>query len=145
VVVPGATRIADTIVLLMCKFTEDSMTFKPHAIILGERTIPEPIFVAALMGPERILRVEFDCSEAKESWAARALEGVRARLAEFGGTGLLPAFGVAIGFVVNYAPDFAVRFELDGTPKELLATAYRIGHASLLLGGKPIRDGMALT
>jgi hypothetical protein len=51
---------------------------------------------------------------------------------------VLPAFGRATGFIVNYSPDFAVGFSLDGTPQEVFGTAYRIGHASLLLRGKPI-------
>jgi hypothetical protein len=111
--------------------------FKPHAIIVVERTVPEPIFVAAAMGLDRILRVDFNYSGGEGSWARRALEGVREKLAEFGG--VLPAFGHATGFIVNYSPDFAVRFSLDGTPQEVFGAAYRIGEASLLLkGGKPI-------
>jgi hypothetical protein len=35
-------------------------SFKPHAIILTERQRPEPIFVAALIGVERLLRVDFN-------------------------------------------------------------------------------------
>jgi hypothetical protein len=113
--------------------------FKPHAIIVVERTVPEPIFVAAVMGPDRILRVDFNYSGGQDSWALRALKGVQQKLAEFGGTGVLPAFGRATGFVVNYSPDFAVRFSLDGTPQEVFGAAYRIGQVSLVLkGGKPI-------
>jgi len=32
--------------------------FRPHAIIVTERSIPSPIFVAALIGVEKILRID---------------------------------------------------------------------------------------
>jgi transcriptional regulator with XRE-family HTH domain len=32
--------------------------FRPHAIILTERTVPSPIFVAAMIGVEKLLRIE---------------------------------------------------------------------------------------
>jgi hypothetical protein len=31
--------------------------FRPHAIILTERSVPSPIFVAALIGVEKLLRI----------------------------------------------------------------------------------------
>ena len=34
--------------------------FRPHAIILTEREIPQPIFVAAMVGVERLLRLDLD-------------------------------------------------------------------------------------
>jgi hypothetical protein len=114
------------------------VAFEPHAIVLGDRTVPEPIWVAGVMGVDRILRVDFDYSGDEDTWAPLALEGVNQRLAAFGGTGLLPAFGRAIGYVVNYRADFAVRFSLDGQPQEVFEAAYRIGHAALLLKGRPI-------
>ena len=33
--------------------------FRPHAIILTERTVPSPIFVAAMIGVEKLLRIDF--------------------------------------------------------------------------------------
>ncbi len=50
----------------------------------------------------------------------------------------LPAFGRPIGLVVNYSPDRAVRFDLDGNALEILQRAYRIGEAYLLHRGRPI-------
>jgi hypothetical protein len=32
--------------------------FRPHAIILTERTVPSPIFVAAIIGVEKLLRID---------------------------------------------------------------------------------------
>jgi hypothetical protein len=57
--------------------------FRPHAIILTERTVPQPIFVAAIIGVERLLRIDFDIALAPGSYANRALAGVRGKLAEF--------------------------------------------------------------
>jgi hypothetical protein len=32
--------------------------FRPHAVILTERTVPSPIFVAAIIGVENLLRID---------------------------------------------------------------------------------------
>jgi hypothetical protein len=51
----------------------------------------------------------------------------------------VPAFGKPIGFVINYSPDRAVRFDLKGQPIAILDKAVRPGTAVLfLLGGRPI-------
>jgi hypothetical protein len=34
--------------------------FRPHAIILTERTVPSSIFVAAIIGVEKLLRIDLD-------------------------------------------------------------------------------------
>jgi hypothetical protein len=113
--------------------------FQPHAIILTERTRPEPVFVAAIIGAERLLRVDFDLDGEHESYAKKSLEGFERRLAKWNGT--IPAFGRPTGLIVNYAPNFAVRFDLRGTPQEIFGEAYRIGRASLLLKGRSIPSG----
>jgi len=113
--------------------------FQPHAVILTERTRPEPIFVAAIIGAERLLRVDFDLDGERESYVKKSLEGVERRLAKWNGT--IPAFGRPTGLIVNYAPNFAVRFDLRGTPQEIFGEAYRIGQASLLLKGRSIPPG----
>jgi hypothetical protein len=41
--------------------------FQAHAIILTERTRPAPVFVAAIIGAERLLRVNFDLDGERES------------------------------------------------------------------------------
>jgi hypothetical protein len=38
---------------------------------------------------------------------------------------------------VNYTPDLAVRFDLDGRPVETLSRAYRSGEVTLYLGRRP--------
>src|SRR5690242_9279556 len=57
--------------------------FKPHAIILTERTVPQPFFVAAFIGVERLLRIDLNLASAPVSYTNQALTGLRRRLAEF--------------------------------------------------------------
>jgi hypothetical protein len=96
--------------------------------------------VAAIIGGERLLRVDFDLDgEAAESYVKKSLEGVERRLAKWNGT--LPAFGRPTGLIVNYAPNFAVSFDLHGTPREIFGEAYRIGQTCLLLKGRAIPPG----
>ena len=118
--------------------------FRPHAIILTERTIPQPIFVAAIIGAQRLLRVDFDLALAPGSYANQALAGVRRKLAEFRSESgqiphTLPAFGRPVGVIVNYTPDCAVRFDLGGKPLVIFRRVHRPADASIALGGHPIR------
>jgi hypothetical protein len=106
------------------------LAFRPHAIILTEKTVPQPIFVAAIIGAERLLRIDFDLALGPGSYANQALAGVRRKLAEFRSkSGEMPdtllAFGRPVGVVVNYMPDRAVRFDLDGKPLVTLPRARR--------------------
>jgi len=97
-------------------------TFCPHAIILTEHTVPSPIFVAAIIGVEKLLRIDLDATQGPVD---RLPEGV-------------PAFGKPIGCVINYSPDKAVRFDRNGQPIAILDKAVRPGTAVLRLGGRPV-------
>jgi hypothetical protein len=50
----------------------------------------------------------------------------------------VPAFGKPMGFVINYSPDKAVRFDSNGQPIAMLDKAVRPGTAFLRLGGRAI-------
>ena len=63
--------------------------FCPHAIILTERTVPSPIFVAAIIGVEKLLRIDLDLTQRPVSFVRRVLD----RLPE----GVI-AFGKTVGF-----------------------------------------------
>jgi hypothetical protein len=53
----------------------------------------------------------------------------------------VPFFGYALGFIVNYSPDQAVRYDLKGDAVENLSKAFRLGRASFSLkGGTQIAD-----
>jgi hypothetical protein len=56
--------------------------FQPHAVILTEPTIPEPVFVAAIIGAERLLRVDFDFDGEGESYVKKSLERGRTQASE---------------------------------------------------------------
>ena len=104
--------------------------FCPHAIILTEHTVPSPIFVAAMIGVEKLLRIDLDATQGPVSFVRQVLDRLPERV---------PAFGKPIGFVINYSPDKAVRFDPNGQPIEMLDKAVRPGTAVLLrLGGRPI-------
>jgi len=98
--------------------------------ILTQRTVPSPIFVAAIIGVEKLLRIDLDPTQGPVSFVRQVLD----RLPEG-----VPAFGKPMGFVINYSPDKAVRFDSNGQPIAMLDKAVRQGTAVLLrLGGRPI-------
>src|ERR1700730_8113633 len=104
--------------------------FCPHAIILTERTVPSPIFVAAMIGVEKLLRIDLDATQGPVSLVRQVLD----RLPEG-----VTAFGKTAGFVINYSPDKAVRFDPNGQPIAILDKAVRPGTAVLIrLGGRPM-------
>lgn len=120
--------------------------FKPHAIIITERTVPQPIFVAGFIGVERLLRIDFNLALPPVSYAAQALAGIRRRLSEFGtATGripdALPAFGRPIGVIVNYTPDNAFRFDLHGNALEILPCAHRLAECHIAIRDRPLPHG----
>jgi hypothetical protein len=122
-------------------------SFKPHAIILTDRRIPHPIFVAAMVGVDELLRIDFPPAASPEMYPDLAIEGIRLKLAGWNrdfnrrkglGSYQLPAFGHPTGFVVTYSPDQATSFDLGGNGVEVLSKAHRIGHATLHLKGSSI-------
>jgi hypothetical protein len=107
-----------------------------------ERRVPQPIFVAAFIAVERLLRIDFDPALVPVSYANKAVAGIRSRLSEFtsesgGSPETLPAFGRPIGLIVNYTPDRAVRFDLNGNPVEMFKHAYRPADTCIGLRGMP--------
>jgi hypothetical protein len=111
--------------------------FRPHGVIICERSIPEPIWLAAVIGVERILRIDFKDGSAPISYVRQAIEGLEAKLRK-GGSSALPAFGLPQGVVVNYAYDKAVEFDVEGEPLRVFDEAVRTGVGTLLLAGRPI-------
>jgi hypothetical protein len=51
--------------------------FTPHALILTERSVPQPMFVAAAIGVERLLRVDLNAGAPPLTFAGQALRAVR--------------------------------------------------------------------
>ena len=50
----------------------------------------------------------------------------------------LPAFGAPRGFIVNFSPNHAVRYDLDGHAVETLGRAKRLGSTSFSISGRPL-------
>jgi len=48
--------------------------FRPHAIILTERSVPSPIFVAAIIGVEKLLRINLDATQGPVSFMRQVLD-----------------------------------------------------------------------
>jgi hypothetical protein len=108
--------------------------FKPHAIILTENIRPSPIVIAALLGDSKLLRIDFDLENDSGSYIQQALQKIP--------KGTIPAFGMPVGVVVNYSPDHAIRFDLEGMPLEFLGKAYHVGQPRLLMKGQAIPPGI---
>jgi len=99
-------------------------SFKPHAYLCGTETKPSSITVYGFSGgPERWLGIPIDCSRPPITYAMQALAVVR-------NTPVVNFFGPTTGFVVNYSPSWAVRFDLGGNPVEVLPSAYSPGKSS---------------
>jgi len=109
--------------------------FRPHAIILTERSRPEPMWLAGILGVERLLRIDLDPAQGPVGYIGQALQGMRQKLASWQ-SDQLPAYGRPVALVVNYTPERAVRFDLEGNAIEVLDRAHRIGDVQLFLGGR---------
>ena len=78
--------------------------------------MPSPIFVAAIIGVENLLRIALDGTQGPVSFVRQVLD----RLPEG-----VPAFGKPIGFVINYSEHKAVRFDPTGQPIAALDKSIR--------------------
>ena len=111
--------------------------FRPHAVIETARRCPSQIVICGLTGGiGRWLIVPLDPSSAPITFVRQVLDALPDKL----GTGPdgqkgVPFFGHATGFILNFSPDRAVRFALNGEALETLPKAYRPGEVELSIGG----------
>jgi hypothetical protein len=106
--------------------------FKPSAYLLGTETTPTQITIYGMTGgSERWLKIPLDLSEPPVTFARQALVVVKR-------TPMVPFFGKTVGYVVNYTPGFAARFDLNGDPVEAFDAAYSPGRVSIAIGGRTI-------
>jgi hypothetical protein len=116
---------------------ERRATFRPHAIILAEHRA-NSMTMAAIAGADRRLRIDFDPSTLPIKYAQEARAETSRRKDDF----LLNHFyGSPTGFIVNFSHDYAVRFELDGSPLAAFERAFEPGHISISIGGTPLTQG----
>jgi hypothetical protein len=107
-------------------------SFQPAAYLLGTTKRPSQIlFFGITGGPERWLKIPIDASRPPLSYAAQALAVVCK-------TPEVKFFGPVTGFIVNYTPDHAVRFDIEGRFVETLTSAYRPCEVSITLGRHPV-------
>ncbi len=113
--------------------------FRPHAILQTESTRPSSITMCGFTGgPRRWLQIDFDLFKPPITFVRQALAGLpgKARKSEVNGRWHVSFFGEVLGFIINYSPDKALRYDLDGQPLEVLPKAYRPGEITLSIGGK---------
>ena len=105
-------------------------SFKAAGYLLGTSDRPSQIFNFGLSGgADRWLKIPLDLSQLPESYAEQALSVVRR-------TPVVQFFGPTTGFIVNYTPEHAVRFDLEGRSVETLTCAHRPGEVTLSLSGR---------
>jgi hypothetical protein len=107
-------------------------SFEPAAYLLGTSKVPSQIvFFEISGGAQRWLKIPLDLLQPPLSFAAQALSVVRK-------TPFVKFFGPTTGFLVNYTPDHAVRFDCEGRPVETLARAYHPGEVTVSLRRRPV-------
>lgn len=98
-------------------------SFQPHAVLITVNKIPSPIFVAAITGSAKKLYIATPTNLSPLAWPSWFAKSLPEELL---------AFGKVEGFVINYTPDHAVRFDLLGNPLETLDAPYRRGPVRML-------------
>jgi hypothetical protein len=115
-------------------------SFQPHAVIQTEYTVPTQITICGLMGgagPRLI--IPLDLSQSPITFVQQAVDAVPENtMPRSDGGRSVMFFGRALGLIVNYSPDSALRCDLDGKPLEALDKAYRPGEVRLSFGDPPL-------
>ncbi len=107
-------------------------SFQPHGYLCGSTERPSSITICGFTGgPERWLKIPLDCSKPPVTFTAQAMAVVRR-------TPTITFFGRTTGFIINYSPDDAVRFDLRGNPVEVLSRAYSPAQIELQIGRRKV-------
>ncbi len=105
--------------------------FKPHGIILTEHERPTSITMAAISGADRKLWVDFEPGSPHLTYIRQALDAVKRRSP-------ISFYGAAVGVIINYSPDEAVHFDLNGKPVAILPAAHRLDQLTVSIGGRSV-------
>ncbi len=106
-------------------------SFKSHAYFNTERTRPTSIALCGFAGrPERWLRLDLDLMKSPLTFARQALVQARAKTE-------IPFFWKD---VINYSPDRAVCFDLEGRPIDVLPKAWKPGEMTVQIGRRPVSN-----
>ena len=106
-------------------------SFKPHAVILTERRIPTQITFYAITGGSGHRIIPMNEGSSPETFATQVREALPK---------VVPFLGRPTGYVVNYTPDFALRFNKEGRLVERLDRAFRVGQSGVIVGGKNVDE-----
>ena len=113
------TVIEDTCAALQAKQDAAYRTsFRPHAVLLTEQSVPSQITICGMVNGDRLRVVTFDDDIQPDSY----VQHVQDQLPEG-----LPFFGAVTGFAVNYTPDHATIHDRDGRTTHTLDWAYQLG------------------
>lgn len=93
-------------------------SFRPHAILITERTVPSQITICGMVKGDRLRVVTFDDDIPRDTYVQHVLDQLPDGL---------PFFGDVTGFAVNYTPDHATIHDRDGRVTQTLDRAFRIG------------------
>ncbi len=108
------------------------IAFKPHAYFATERSTPSQITMCAISGgPERWLKIPLDLTQPPLTFLYQALGQAKTKKA-------VPFFDKVIGVIINYTPDRAICFDLNGNPTKLLPKAWHPGRVKLMLGRRAL-------
>jgi hypothetical protein len=121
---------------LLARETAYRTAFKPQLRIETARTVPQPIFVTALVGTARLRLVALP----DEVWCASGDErdrlvkqAIQAHYRERRGS--VPAFGAIIGYTLvslpGYLVDFGFPYDPEGNPTGPMRPVERLGEATL--------------
>jgi hypothetical protein len=93
-------------------------TFTATAYFVAQRTIPTSlIFCAISGGPQRYLKIHLDLEQPTHTFA-RQCQGIINR------TAYIRFYGRPMGYIINYAPDHAVHYNVKGEIVETLDHEY---------------------
>lgn len=121
---------------LLAKERYHAVSFQPYLRTETARTVPEPIFIAAMVGTARLRHVELP----PETWEVSADE--RDRLLKQAiqdhyraRNGRVAAFGAILSYTCvmlpGYLADFGFPFDTAGNPTGPMGTVRRLGEATL--------------
>jgi hypothetical protein len=121
--------------------------FEPHLQVETERQIPNPIFLAGMIGV-RALRcvpvpdVVWTSHEAKRDALVKAAIKKHYERCD----GIVPSFGRITGYVLVAKPgknsDFGLPFDVHGDRAGPIRTVYKLGSATLSVDGEILRQSI---
>jgi hypothetical protein len=100
------------------RLAAERAAFRPHLRVVPERSVPQPIFVAALTGVKFWLVTDVPPDVLALPWAAQlAAVGQIARTHYAAKGGRVGPFGAICGYLFRTAFEAAIRLDREGTPQ----------------------------